>query len=451
MQRTQWMTGVALAGLTVLACGDEISQNDPAPADAAPETTVDGAPQPDAAVDPPMGEAVDTIQAATVEGFNGYEGQGIHGRALLVRLPDGSTQVQLAVTGLEASTAYPAHVHNLPCEFDNGGGHYLLDPDMADDENNGIWLPFTTDDAGTGFATAIVDHTARGDALSVVVHDPNNGGTKMACGDIFASEAGDVVANGTFSSFAAAETIDEDIDGTATMVRSGGSTTASVSLTGLDAAEIYTAHVHAMPCDVQLAGGHYKRDPTLGAELQINEIWFTIAQTDGAAEDTVTIDTHRARADAQSVTLHRGGAKVACADLTRVSYPPLWTSGTAQLLDAAFTSDHQALSATAEMTRTLGGFTQVELSAFGLAAGETYPVHVHDRPCSVDDGGGHYKIDAEEAETIEENEVWLPVTADDEGAGTSSVEVAHTARPEAQSLVVHHFDGGDRLACIDLD
>ena len=40
----------------------------------------------------------------------------------------------------------------------------------------------------------------------------------------------------------------------------------------------------------------------------------------------------------------------------------------------------------------------------------TYGSHVHNLPCSVDNGGGHYKLDPSEPTTIESNEMWVSFT-----------------------------------------
>jgi hypothetical protein len=112
-------------------------------------------------------------------------------------------------------------------------------------------------------------------------------------------------------------------------------------------------------------------------------------------------------------------------------------------------NNEDEIEAAVEMTRSLEGTTSVTLSVTGLGADTTYPAHVHDMPCNVEMGGGHYKMDNAVEETEESNEIWLPVTTNDNGDGESSVIVPYVARPEAQAIVIHG-EGGVRLACIDL-
>jgi len=95
--------------------------------------------------------------------------------------------------------------------------------------------------------------------------------------------------------------------------------------------------------------------------------------------------------------------------------------------------------------------TAVYVEVKGLAPDTTYPTHVHNQPCSsTPPGGGHYQntvsgpVDAT-------NEVWPTVTTDDRGRGSGRAFHAFRARPEAQSVVIHHpANTSIRLACVDL-
>jgi Cu-Zn family superoxide dismutase len=114
------------------------------------------------------------------------------------------TTTSLVVTGLLPGHSYGAHAHALPCGAtgDAAGPHFQhvpdpvkpsVDPAYANPRNE-IWLDFTTDRIGTGFALSTVDwtFTARR-ARSVVVHeththtDPGHAGTagaRLACLDV---------------------------------------------------------------------------------------------------------------------------------------------------------------------------------------------------------------------------------------------------------------------------
>lgn len=93
--------------------------------------------------------------------------------------------------------------------------------------------------------------------------------------------------------------------------------------------------------------------------------------------------------------------------------------------------------------------TRVVVEIEGLTPGETYPAHLHNAPCAMA-GGGHYKIDRAVDDVIEENEVWPTVTVGDDGRGTGEAMVAHNARADAQSVVIHDPLNGDKLLCADL-
>jgi hypothetical protein len=381
---------------------------------------------------------------------------GISGQALLVRTLAGHTRVSLQVLGLTASTAYPAHVHAAPCAQGMGGGHYKIDPAIAATEQaNEIWLPFTTDASGIGVTEVDVAHLARGDAMSVVVHDPSQTGTpKMACADLTVGSAVELVAKGSFAPFAQAETVDQTIAGSATLTRLAASTKIDFALTGLDGAATYAAHVHALPCAVTTAGGHYKRDTTISATDEANELWVALGSTaSGSASGSLTLP-HAARLDAQSIVVHRvvGTAlKVACADLPVQNFPAVSRQGTGVAFAVATERGYPNVTAAGTLVRLLDGLTRVHLTVSGLTAHSAYPAHVHNLPCAVQSGGAHYKRDIGQTATLEANELWLNFTGEHDGAGLTDLRAAHLARADARSIVIHDTaTDAARLACIDL-
>jgi hypothetical protein len=114
-------------------------------------------------------------------------GMNVFGTASLVRSAYGKTTVTASVTGLQPNKMYMAHVHDRRCHINAGGAHYKIDPSVATAvESNELWLHITTDAAGSGSASVTVDHIARAEAFSVVVHDtdaPTN--TRLACADLY--------------------------------------------------------------------------------------------------------------------------------------------------------------------------------------------------------------------------------------------------------------------------
>lgn len=377
---------------------------------------------------------------------------GIDGNALIVRSP-GQTVVQLHVEGLQASTDYPAHVHALPCDVNTAGDHYKIDPTVTmSDETNEIWLPFTTDSDGVGNTSVTVSHYARPDAQSIVIHDPDASNAKMACVDLLPEPISTISSSGAFAPFASAAAIDANIAGTATLVRTAYGTSVALAVTGLDPAESYASHVHAMPCAVDSADGHYKIDPTIATSMQMNELWPTLAANGSGAVDTL----HIARPDAQSVVIHRTdmgtstSLKVACADLVRVdAYLPYQTEGDLTPFTLAFTRGFIAFAGSATMVRHETPSTSATLTVTGLAPSTDYTAHVHNLSCALQSGGSHYQIDTTQTSSMESNEIWLNFTTDNTGAGSATTTVAHLARPDAASIVVHDTDG-QRLGCIDL-
>ena len=107
------------------------------------------------------------------------------------------------------------------------------------------------------------------------------------------------------------------------MVRTAsGTTIVSLHVTGLAPAGRYVSHVHAAPCGVGAADGHYKLDPA-GAAVPPNEIWLGggpfVANAAGIADERAVAD-YTAGTRAVSVVVHdlslpSTANKIACADL----------------------------------------------------------------------------------------------------------------------------------------
>jgi len=111
-------------------------------------------------------------------------GYDVGGHAQMVRTADGQTIVTIQITGLKSGVTYGAHVHNLPCGVNNGGGHYQDVVGGPVDAANEIWPGFTANPAGIGNGFASNDFTARPEAQSVVIHDPTAANARIACADL---------------------------------------------------------------------------------------------------------------------------------------------------------------------------------------------------------------------------------------------------------------------------
>ncbi|KAB8170822.1 superoxide dismutase family protein [Streptomyces sp. 3MP-14] len=135
----------------------------------------------------------------------------------------------------------------------------------------------------------------------------------------------------------------------------------------------------------------------------------------------------------------------------------------------AVTYDEELVPAGADIAvlQWLGeGRTRVELRVEGVNPGHTYGAHVHTNPCgdAPEDSGPHYQNrPGEGAEAANpanpENEVWLDLTADGQGAGVATARQNWLFREgEAGSVVIHERatshghhgtpgDAGARVAC----
>jgi len=114
-------------------------------------------------------------------------GYDIDGRAVMVRIPahDGTTFVAVRVRGLDPRSTYPTHVHNAPCSATPpGGSHYQDEVGGAVDADNEIWPTVNTNAQGNGAGYARQDNWARPDAMSIVVHYPEDTSIRIACADL---------------------------------------------------------------------------------------------------------------------------------------------------------------------------------------------------------------------------------------------------------------------------
>ena len=146
------------------------------------------------------------------------------------------------------------------------------------------------------------------------------GGTAMAATAAASSDPA-TVTRGELMPFAAGAR--GSISGHAHMVRNAsGSTIVSLHVEGLAPGGTYVSHVHAAPCAVGAADGHYKYDPA-GAPTPPNEIWLNggpfVANGGGIANARAVAD-FTAGVNAVSVVVHDTSLpstanKVACADL----------------------------------------------------------------------------------------------------------------------------------------
>ena len=118
-------------------------------------------------------------------------GYDMHGSAKMTIGPS-STVVKINVSGLDPTKAYGSHLHDGTCAS-GGGSHYKntagdsVPPNELWPTNSGMKL--RSNRGGVAHATGSAGWAARtsGDgthARSVVIHEPDDTNTKIACADL---------------------------------------------------------------------------------------------------------------------------------------------------------------------------------------------------------------------------------------------------------------------------
>ncbi|NYE35713.1 PKD repeat protein [Nocardioides cavernae] len=166
---------------------------DPLPPDPDPPVDDGALPAIDALASPSSGNAplavafsTQVTTTGTVAPFADAQPQdaGLTGTAVLVR-GRGQTRTSLVVTGARAGAQHPVHVHEKPCDVDDGGAHFRFDTTQPFAEPNEIWPAFAADAAGASGPVEVVKPLRAGPlAVSVVVHDPTNPARRIGCADL---------------------------------------------------------------------------------------------------------------------------------------------------------------------------------------------------------------------------------------------------------------------------
>lgn len=223
------------------------------------------------------------------------------------------------LSGLDPAATYEARMHTLPCDVEDAGETYKIDPSEASSsgQENELWLVDIVPD-GSGNAVVSDSYTdedamAREDAVSMVVQRVTGDlRSSIACADLPRAGYPDHRSSGEFVPFTGSAT------GSGSLTRSnGGDTHAELAMSGLDAETDYVAHVHRLPCAIGMGGGHYKVAHAEDDGIETNEIWLHFT-TDGAGEGSAskTLADHVAHAHAQSIVVHDpAGDRLGCIDL----------------------------------------------------------------------------------------------------------------------------------------
>jgi Cu/Zn superoxide dismutase len=126
------------------------------------------------------------------------------------------------------------------------------------------------------------------------------------------------VTQGEFATYASGFELGYTVSGSAHMTRTAaGTTLVSVQVKGLLPNTAYGVHVHNKACTDANGGGHYMHDSAGGVNPE-NEIWPLFTTNAAGIGSGFASHAYRARPEAQSIVVHApGGARIACADLTR--------------------------------------------------------------------------------------------------------------------------------------
>jgi PKD repeat protein len=150
----------------------------------------------------PLGVAFST-QVTTTGTVHSYSAgledyPDLTGEAVLVR-SRGRTSTTLKVTGTKPHAHHAAvHVHERACGDQIGGAHFRFDTQQPFAEANEIWPLFTSDATGaSGLVEVTKPMRAGPQAVSLVVHDPDNAAHRIGCADLTPSTA-DLVYSWTF-------------------------------------------------------------------------------------------------------------------------------------------------------------------------------------------------------------------------------------------------------------
>ncbi|HXH79951.1 PKD domain-containing protein [Nocardioides sp.] len=109
---------------------------------------------------------------------------GLAGDASLVRRR-AQTYASLEVSGLRPNSHHIVHVHEQACASNSGGAHFRFDTSQPFAEANELWLPFTTDSSGSSGRVEVTRPQRAGpDAVSMVIHDPDNHALRIGCVDL---------------------------------------------------------------------------------------------------------------------------------------------------------------------------------------------------------------------------------------------------------------------------
>ena len=168
-----------------------------------------------------------------------------------------------------------------------------------------------------------------------------------------------VTTEGEFSPFADGTTTYADLTGTASMVRSRGTTVTTLDVTGLKADAAHMVHVHEQACADGNGGAHFRFD-TNQPFSEDNEIWLPFtSDADGTSGEVVVTSDQRAGAKAKAIVIHdpdNPAKRIGCVDLdpSTDGLTYAWDFGDGEQAEGADPSHTYTEPGTYEATVTVG-------------------------------------------------------------------------------------------------
>lgn len=218
------------------------------------------------------------------------------GTAAMVRRR-GATYASLDVRGLQPNARHMVHVHEEACSSHNGGAHFRFDRSQPFAEANELWLPFTSDAEGrSGLVEVTQPQRAGVDAVSVVVHDPDNPARRIGCADL-APHTGGLAYAWDFGDGTTGQGTDPDHvytragSHTATLTVTdgrGNRVTDTVAVTATPTGTATGGHVHPTPTDTSPPETSITSGPT-GA-VRADDAVFSFTSTEPGSRFACSLD-----------------------------------------------------------------------------------------------------------------------------------------------------------------
>lgn len=237
----------------------------------------------------------------------------------------------------------------------------------------------------------------------------------------------------------------DTVSGYAQLLVTENTSTVAVYIQGLNISTEYAAHVHTDVCS-NGGGGHYLHEGE--EDVAENGLWPTITVDESGVGIGSASNDFVVRADAKSVVIHEPESKerIACVDLDSVQVKTEEFGITQDGTDLGY----ELIEGSAFLSINGAGESRAEVYVDGLTEGWTFKAHVHTDDCNSG-GGGHYlqELDGEDEAS---NGLWPFVDVNQYNAGTGLASNPFVVRPDdANSVVIHQIDSGERIACSDLD